>query len=126
MYEFCLDDKNFIKQNFAFFKDLTFFLINDQKIKDGRVLTSTWNQTFLATFKKHFPTSSLGNELTAPAVFNDDPIEHAHNIGQVIDTFFIANNSEKGNYRNMELDKSLIPSIESPKKKGFLKNLLRK
>ncbi|MFT6246471.1 MAG: hypothetical protein ACJAXI_003251, partial [Crocinitomicaceae bacterium] len=34
LYEFCLEDKSFIKQNFLFFKDLTFYLINDQKIVD--------------------------------------------------------------------------------------------
>lgn len=126
LYEFCMEDKNFIKQNFAFFKDLTFYLIHEHRVIDGRILTTVWNQTFLSTFEKHFKGSTLNQALNANETFNEDPIEHAHNIGQVIDAFFKKNPSEKGYYRNMELDKSLVPSLKTPKKKGILSSLFKK
>lgn len=125
LYEFCLENKNFIKQNFLFFKDLTFYLLNDLKIKDGRNLTSVWNQTFLDTFDKHFPMSELALELRKSEVFNEDPLEHAHKIGQTIDAFFVENSSEKGNYRGMTLDKSLIQK-PTPSKKTLFKKIFGK
>ena len=126
LYEFCLENKNFIKQNFSFFKDLTFYLLKDLKIKDGRALTSIWNQTFLDTFDKHFTKSELSVKLREPSVFNDDPLEHAHRIGQTIDSFFTENNTEKGNYRGMELDETLVQPLASIKKRGILKKLFGK
>ena len=126
LYEFCLNDKVFIKKNFNFFKDLTFYLINDLKIKDGKVLTATWNKTFLVSFDQQFPKSVLHKKLSATEVFNEDPIEHAHNIGQIIDAFFKDNKSEHGKYSGMVLNKALIPAIEPQKKSGFLKSLFGK
>jgi len=126
LYEFCLENKSFIKQNFSFFKDLTFHLVNELKITDGKVLTTIWNQTFLDTFNKHFPNSELGINLSSPEALNEDPLEHAYNIGQIIDAFFIKPSSEKGKYCGMILDKSLIQSPAPPRKKGLFSRFFDK
>ena len=58
-FEFCMDNKKFIKQNFEYFKSLTFFLINEKGIRDGRTFTQAWNESFLNTISTHFPNSDF-------------------------------------------------------------------
>lgn len=126
-YEFCLEDKNFIKQNFNFFKDVTFYLLNEKGIKDGRTFASAWNSTFLKTFSANFPDSDLTKALNDPEVFHEDPIEHAHTIGKIIDENLVSNKDNRGLYRGMQLDKSLVDVVEKTQpKKGLFGKLFGK
>lgn len=83
-------------------------MINERKIQDGHQFAKLWNQTFLATFNKHFATSKLNKELAALAISNEDPIEEAYTIGLAIDEFLIANHSKTGQYKRMLFIKSLV------------------
>ena len=111
LYELVLSDKNFIKQNFNFFKSLTFHLLNDLKIRDGKDLITLWNKTFIETFRKDFPDSLLTEQLCSlqDDLENIDPIDFTYDIGQTIDLFFKNNPKEKSLLRNMKFDQSFSP-----------------
>lgn len=123
LYELVLSDKNFIKQNFNFFKSLTFYLLNDLKIRDGKKLITLWNQTFINTLNTDFPNSRLVHELEFKNEIN--PIDHAYKIGQSIDLFFKSNPKEKSLYRNMKFDKALVPQIKSVSKRNWIQKIFK-
>lgn len=100
-YEFCLSDKSLIKQNFKFFRDLTIYLLNNLKIKDGRVFVKMWNETFLRSFQNSFPDNELTEKLLALPLHPEDPIEHSFLIGQEIDNYFKENKTRVHRFRNM-------------------------
>lgn len=126
LYELVLKDKNFIKNNFKFFKSLTFHLINELKIRDGKQLVFIWNQTFLASIKTEFPNSNLIQMLDLDSTNHTDPIEHAYNIGSVIDSFFKKYPNEKSTFRNIPFDKRLVPPIQKKSKKSWIKRIFNK
>lgn len=107
-YEFCLNNKMFIRQNFIFFRDLTFYLLNVKKVDDGREFARLWNNAFIATFSKHFPSSKLTVQLNELEPNDEDPLEHAFEIGQTVDEYLRANFSKSGRYKGMMLNKTLI------------------
>jgi hypothetical protein len=123
LYELVLTDKNFIKQNFNFFKSLTFYLLNDRKIRDGKYLITLWNLTFIKTLSTDFPNSQLAQELDS--INDPNPIEHAYSIGKTIDVFFKSNPKEKSLYRNMKFDKALVPEIKTQSKKNWIQKLFK-
>jgi hypothetical protein len=107
-FEFCLSDKTFIKQNMLFFRDLTFYLLRDLQIKDGRQFTTIWNKTFIDAFNKHFSNSELAVELNAINLNNEDPLEVTYIIGQTIDNYFNENFSKCYKLKGMNFDKNLV------------------
>ena len=127
LYELVLSDKNFIKQNFNFFKSLTFYLINDLKIRDGKDLMILWNTTFIETFSKDFPDSQLTKQLRSiqNGVENVDPIDLTYDIGKTIDLFFKNNPKEKSIIRNMKFDQNLVPQIVNQSKKNWIQKLFK-
>ena len=127
LYELVLSDKNFIKQNFNFFKSLTFYLINDLKIRDGKDLMTLWNTTFIETFSKDFPDSQLTKKLRSlqNGFENVDPIDFTYDIGKTIDLFFKNNPKEKSIIRNMKFDQNLVPQIVNQSKKNWIQKLFK-
>ena len=127
LYELVLSDKNFIKQNFNFFKSLTFYLINDLKIRDGKDLMTLWNTTFIETFSKDFPDSQLTKQLRSikNGIENVDPIDLTYDIGKTIDSFFKNNPKEKSIIRNMKFDQNLVPQIVNQSKKNWIQKLFK-
>lgn len=100
-YEFCLSDKTLIKQNFKFFRDLTIYLLNNLKIKDGRIFIKTWNEAFLDSFQMAFPENDLTTKLLEIPEQQEDPIEHAFLIGREIENYFKENKTRVHRFRNM-------------------------
>ena len=123
LYELVLSDKNFIKQNFDFFKSLTFYLLNDLKTRDGKELITLWNQTFINTLNTDFPNSQLAKELDP--IHETNPIDHAYSIGKTIDVFFKSNPKEKSLYRNMKFDKALVSQKKAQPKKNWIQKLFK-
>ena len=123
LYELVLSDKNFIKQNFNFFKSLTFYLLNDLKIRDGKDLITLWNLTFIKTLETDFPNSKLAEAINS--IHETNPIEYAYSIGNTIDSFLKSNPKEKNLYRNMKFDKTLVPKIKTPSKKNWIQKLFK-
>lgn len=107
-YEFCLTNKMFIRQNFMFFRDLTFYLLNVKKVSDGREFANLWNKAFISTFSKHFPSSKLTVQLNELEPNVEDPLEYAFEIGQTIDEYMRANFSKSTRYKGMMLNKTLV------------------
>lgn len=122
-YEFCVSTKSFISNNFEFFKDLTFHLLEGEKMRDGRLFASTWNSTFLNHLENKFPDSGLVKSLKAETIYNADPVEHAHNIGQAIDSYLRENPHER--FGGLKLNHALI-IIQQPTKNTFLEKLFGK
>ncbi|MGE3655080.1 MAG: sulfotransferase family 2 domain-containing protein, partial [Flavobacteriales bacterium] len=76
LFGFCLENKKFLSQNFEFFKLLTFHLLKTKQIKDGKLFTNIWNQTFLNAVSIHFPDSDFYQKIKLEGEFNlDDPLE---------------------------------------------------
>lgn len=123
-YEFCIQHKTFISNNFEFFKDLTFHLLNGRKIKDGRLFVETWNLTFLNHFNDYFPSSKLNLKLQHQLPKLDDPIDYADSIGGTIEAHLKENPHER--YLGMKLKMELIPVIPTKKNSSRLSRLFGK
>jgi hypothetical protein len=113
-YEFCLNNKKFIQNNFDFFKDLTFHLLQGEKITDGRIFAKSWNDTFLKHFEAKFSSTGLNTALQSDELSDEDPVEYASNIGSTIDKYLKANPHER--YQGLKLDYSLIQIAQFEKK----------
>jgi hypothetical protein len=98
----------FIRQNFIFFRDLTFYLLNVKKVTDGKQFAQLWNKAFITTFSKHFPSSKLTVMLNQLEPNEEDPLEYAFEIGQTIDEYMRANFSKSTRYKGMMLNKMLV------------------
>lgn len=122
-YELCINRKSFIKNNFQYFKDLTFFLLEGEKIRDGRQFATVWNTTFLKHIDFHFPNSGLCLALHDLAIQHEDPIEFAYNIGDTIDKYLDKNPHEK--YTKMTLNHALV-EIPKETKSSFFQKMFNK
>ncbi len=122
LFEYFMDNKYFIRQNFQFFKDLTFFLLRNKGIKDGELFTRTWNQTFVDSIEKHFPNSDFYLTLKEAYSTEKDPLDVTGDIANALDAFF-ENNPKitKKFYSSMKFDPLLITDhpIKKPNKSLF-------
>ncbi|MFN5784414.1 MAG: sulfotransferase family 2 domain-containing protein [Flavobacteriia bacterium] len=113
LFEICMSDKTFIKQNLSYFRDLTMFLLNDLKIRDGRVLAETWNNAFLNAFFAHFPTHELSDELRSMPELGAEPIEKIYFIGETINQYYRENYSKCYRFKGMKFSKEHVKLIET-------------
>ena len=120
-FEFCMENKKFIKQNLGYFKSLTFFLINEKGIRDGRIFTQAWNESFLSTISTHFPNSNFEKSLITAFNNSNEPLEQTNEIAKALDLFFKQHKNKVNNFY-----KPLVFSsnqVKTPNKKGFLSRL---
>ena len=120
-FEFCMENKKFIKQNLGYFKSLTFFLINEKGIRDGRIFTQAWNESFLCTISTHFPNSNFEKSLITAFNSSNEPLEQTNEIAKALDLFFKEHKNKVNNFY-----KPLVFSsnqVKTPDKKGFLSRL---
>lgn len=115
-FEFCMTNKKFIKQNFNYFKDLTFYLLKDKNIKDGFIFTQMWNETFVKSISYHFPNTAFSNMLENSFNVNSDPLDQTVGIAESLDKFFKENSlSSHKFYTPLTFKKSLVVDVESNK-----------
>jgi hypothetical protein len=127
LFEFCLDNKYYIKQNFMFFRDLTFLLIKDMKIRDGETLVKIWNQTVVDSIQKSFPESEFYQEVNTAHLSSDEPLQQLINLAEAINDFFKKDvKNHKKYYKEMKLDKTAVQQPVAVKPKGFLGRLFNK
>ena len=89
LFEFCMDNKKFLKSHFDFFKAFNFHLINTLGIRDGREFTKVWNKTFVDSIENAFPMSVFSNcVVSAYNNEQEDPLEETYQIAKAIDSFF--------------------------------------
>ena len=123
LFEFCLDNKHYIKQNFLFFKDLTFYLIKDLEIKDGEKLVKMWNQAVLNSIADTFPASEFYQEVISAHASSTEPLQQLINLGEGINDFLKKDpKASKKFYKPMALDKENVPEFK-PISKNFFKGL---
>lgn len=133
-FEFCIDDKHFLKQNQSFFVMLTRYLLDTIKIRDGREFTATWNATFDEAVSRHFPNSEFSEIIFETVKSNEDPLKTTQELGAAVDSFFKINGKKVNKYyKRMKFDTSMVkrvaviqdkPTIDSSKRRiGFFKKL---
>ena len=128
LFEFCMQNKKYIQQNLKFFRDLTLFLLKKRNIRDGRIYTEVWNDSYIKAVSKHFPGSELSDKLKS-ITLNQDPLEMTFQIAQATDRFLKhKKHLAQEFYRPMEFNPSFVKEIAEPlkEKKGFLNRLFGK
>jgi len=113
-FEFCMENKKFISVHESLFKPLTFYIINDLKIKDGKTFVELWNRSFINAMKDHFYDCILTKELTKIENTTVDPFQVTIKYSECIDSFF---KKEKlyfhQYYKSMTFKKSYVPILKS-------------
>lgn len=87
-FDFCLKNKKYLLNQEPFFKSLTFFLIQNRKIQDGKTFVELWNISFINAIDEHYPGSVLQEVLSKIELGNHDPYEATLKIARAIDKFF--------------------------------------
>lgn len=87
-FEFCMDNKKFIQSNFEYFKALTFYLIREKQLSDGKDFTRSWNATFLKAVQDQFPGSNFSKKISSIYDESQDPLQQTINIAQEVDAYF--------------------------------------
>jgi hypothetical protein len=124
LFEFCMENKKFIKENFTFFKELTFFLLKQKNISDGRQFTEVWNRTFLHTIELNFPETPFSHALRMSYQENGDQLEQTLNIAKALDDFFDQHKKTANEYyKPLVFNQNMVVSSKSGF--GFLRNLFR-
>lgn len=129
LFGFCMENKKFIKQNFEFFKNLTFFLLKKKQIKDGKLFTNIWNQTFINSISNYFPETEFYRKITIDSFNTEDPLEDTIKIAHNLDLFFKENpHNSHVYYTPMQFTESLVVEIKPTNihKIGFFSQLFKK
>jgi hypothetical protein len=131
LFEFCMTNKKFIKQNLMFFKQLTSFMIAQKKITDGLVFTKAWNETFLNAISYYYPDSPLYEALKKDYNPENDALDETYKLAMVLDEFFTNSSLITHKYYTpMEFKGFLVVTpeikIKDEKKKGFFSQLFNK
>lgn len=125
LFTFCLENKKFINQNFNFFKEFNFNLLNEVGIIDGRQFTEVWNRSFLNVIDNHFPNSPFSLALKMSNNENGDPLEQTANIAKAIDNFFDEHKkAANAYYKPMTFDPNMV--IMFKQRVGFFSRIFGK
>ena len=122
-FEFCMENKKFIKQNFNYFKSLTFYLLNNRKIRDGKEYCVIWNESFLKAIGDQYPNSDFYNSISNSYNNEGDPLEETTRIANTVDEFFTINkNNANQYYQPLKFKEELVVQQQ---KKGFFRSLFK-
>lgn len=122
-FEFCMENKKFISIHESLFKPLTFFIINDLKIKDGKTFVELWNRSFINAMRDHFNEGTLTMELLKIEINSVDPFQVTIKYSKCIYSFFEKESMHFHQYyKAMNFKKSYVPKLKfniSSKLYGF-------
>ncbi len=119
-FEFCMDNKKFIRENFSYFKELTFYLLNEKKINNGKLFADVWNKTFVRSVQTLFSATDFNHAIESAIDEKLDPIEQTVKLAKALDQFFETNKkTSNAFYKPMKFEQNqvVIP------RKGFLNKL---
>ncbi|MBL4651376.1 MAG: sulfotransferase family 2 domain-containing protein [Flavobacteriales bacterium] len=122
-FEFCVLNKNYLKQNNLFFRKLNTFMHGKLKITDGKEFAATWNATFEEAVNRTYTNTDFAKSISKALKSDSDPLQATINIGSSIDHFF-THNSESADkyYKALEFDVSMVqrikPILNLPKEKS--------
>lgn len=107
-FEYCLENKVFINQNLNFFKNMTHYLINEEKLRDGRVFTKSWIQSFFNHLQQQFGLTITFKEVQKVMNEKLEPLDLLEKVAQRLD--YVFNNEAKTELKTIKInfDKSLI------------------
>ncbi|HHZ65634.1 MAG TPA: hypothetical protein EYN51_09105 [Flavobacteriales bacterium] len=124
-FEFCMENKRFLKHNLPFFKAFTFYLHKDLKIRDGKTFVQIWNQSFVNTINHSFPNTSFSAGVTTALQEKTDPLEQTIHIAKATDQLLQSDSAMANQVflKQLEFDNTLV---EQPKRgsKGFWNKIL--
>ena len=113
-FEFCLKNKKYILVQESFFKPLTFFILKERKINDGKTFVELWNISFINAINDHCQGSALQEVLSKIELGNHDPFEGTLKIACAIDLFFENDKTYFHQYYNpMVFKEEYVPQTKS-------------
>jgi len=123
---FCLKNQNFINQNIEFFKQLSRFLIDTKKIRDGFYLTKVWNATFINSIKIFFPDSEFYYRILNAYNNEKEPLKQTHEIANAIDIYLKENKKTSSKYYKPMKFNELLIILPQKESKNIFKRLFGK
>ena len=123
-----MQNKKYIQQNLTFFRNLTLFLLKKRNIREGRIFTEIWNDSFIKAVSDHFPGTDFSKTLES-ITLNQDPLEMTFQIAQATDRFLKhKKHLAQEFYRPMEFSPIFVKEIAETlkKKKAFFNKLFGK
>jgi hypothetical protein len=129
LFEFCMDNKKYLRQHLGYFKDLTFYYLKEKNLRDGKLYCKAFNQTYVKTMERSFPNSELAKIVRIALESTEEPLDATYNIAKAVDKFIQENSIAAQSYfAPMVFDRSdaidvEIKEEEKPAKKGFFGRL---
>lgn len=132
LFEYCLENKKFIKSHFEFFKGMTFHYLKEKNLRNGRLFVQLWNQSFVEAFHRQFPETDLAKALDSIYTKDLEPLKKLEAIATTIDqeikkdSFAAQKYFQPLSFESNRLAK--VPELKEAKeeKKGFWKKLFGK
>lgn len=123
MFDNYLENRQYIRQNAEFFKGLSKYLIQEERISDGKLLLGIWNATYLNTVATQFPGSPFLESLLKVYDHKDEPIKQLEKISSSVDKFIKDNPRQADKiFKPMKFDRALVVSPR-PGFGGIIKSL---
>lgn len=123
-YEFCMENKGFIKAHFEFFRRLNLFLLNGLRLKKGEDFAQLWNRAFIAALQHHFPDSGLVKRVEDAYSLEKDSLQATADVAKAVDTYLAEDAVEaKKLMVPMQFQESFVPFLKG---KGLFKRIFGK
>lgn len=127
LFELCIDEKNFIRKHFEFFKQLTFFLLKNKQINEGKLFVDAWNKSFLMHLEMQQEHSPFTHFISAEFSKEHDPLQSLFKLGNGVDDYFKQNPKALKKMPKIDFNTFLVVVEEEKKvKKGFFNKLFGK
>ncbi|MFZ4463976.1 MAG: sulfotransferase family 2 domain-containing protein [Bacteroidales bacterium] len=108
-FEFCMENKKYIRANFDYFKELTFYLLKDRNIKEGRLFAESWNKSFVRSVESQFMATDFSNAILSAVDDKLEPLEQTARLANALDHFFEVNKKTANEfYLPMKFNKDQI------------------
>jgi hypothetical protein len=114
LFEFCMENKKYLSTNKVYFKELTFFLLQQLKVTNGKRFVEIWNNTFINTIKQMNQfDASLIDSLENISEGTNDPLDQTIAIANLIDSAIGNEINSQSIYNNpLRFDKQLVVEMD--------------
>jgi hypothetical protein len=132
LFEYCMENKKFIKSHFEFFKGMTFHYLKEKRITNGKLFVQLWNRSFVDAFSLKFTDLPLATKLQEIQSQELDPLKKLEQIAATIDKTIQEDSFAAQQYfQPIPFQATLLAPVpevkkEAAPKKGFWKKLFGK
>jgi hypothetical protein len=127
LFEFCMNNRNYLKQNIHYFNGLNKALRQRYLIEDGESFCATWNASFVESVSRAFPGSDFYKQINLALLSSKEPLENTIAIANAVDLFFkIEGKKADKYYKEMSFDPSCIIRVKVEKPKEEKISLFKK